>query len=72
MTKKIKEEEIKEEEIKEEVDKKYFVKDSADRFFKKERDGFDLNLKAGIEVEITAEIVELIKEKFPYLDISER
>ena len=49
--------------------KKYLVKDANDRFFTKEVHGFDLVLKAGVEVEVSAEVAKLIKKNVPYLEV---
>ena len=48
---------------------KYFVKDIADRNFIAETDGFDLTLVGGVAVEVTKEVAEAAKKKYPYLEV---
>ena len=67
---KVKPEEVKPEEVVE-VPKKYFIRDSADRFFTEAIHGFDLKLVAGEKVEVSKEVADLAKEKFSYLEVIE-
>ena len=48
---------------------KYFVKDAHDRFYNKEDHGFDLELRVGVAVEVSADTVKKIKKDYPYLTI---
>lgn len=57
---------------KKEPKKKYFVRDTNDRFFNREEHGFDLILVAGIEKEIDKKIADAIKKDFSYLEIEIR
>ncbi len=58
--------------VEKEVKKKYFARDTADRFFTVEANGFDLNLLAGVEKEVSKEVAEALKKDFPYIEVVKR
>lgn len=48
---------------------KVYLRDSNDRFFSVERDGVQLELKAGVLTEVDKKIADFLKGKYPYLEV---
>ena len=49
--------------------KKYFVRDTNDRMFTQEVNGFDLTIKAGEEKEVSKEVAEKLSADFAHLNL---